>query len=55
MVNKRSACGASVVIAPASGAVKNQKKITSHARRSFKWLRGNRLKKEYKYLPKVEN
>ena len=36
------------------GDIKKPKKITSHARRSFKWLRGNKLKKEFKYVPKAK-
>ncbi len=36
------------------GDIKDQKKITSNARRSFKWLRGKRLQKEIKFVPKIE-
>ena len=34
------------------GNIKEPKKISSKARRSFRWLKGRRLKKEYKYVPK---
>ncbi len=37
------------------GNIKDPKKITSKARRSFKWLKGNRLRKEYKFVPKSED
>lgn len=37
------------------GDIKKPKKITGHARRSFKWLKGKKLKKEYKYVPKPED
>lgn len=33
------------------GALKNSKRITRHARRSFKWLKGRQLKKDSNYLP----
>ncbi len=36
------------------GDIKNQKKIASNARHSFKWLRGKRLRKEIKLVPKIE-
>ncbi|MBI2996529.1 MAG: hypothetical protein HYY52_07510 [Candidatus Melainabacteria bacterium] len=34
------------------GDIKKQKRITSHARRSFKWLKGKKLQKEYRFVPK---
>ena len=34
------------------GDIKNPKQITSQTRRSFKWLKGNKLRKERKFLPK---
>ncbi len=36
------------------GNLKEQKKITRRAVRSFRWLKGKRLKKEQKFIPKVE-
>jgi len=36
------------------GDIKNPKKITSHARHSFKWLKKKQLFKEVKYIPKAE-
>lgn len=36
------------------GDIKNPKKITSHTRHSFKWLKGKQLFKEVKYVPKAE-
>lgn len=36
------------------GDMKNQKKLMRRTTRSFKWLRGRRLKKEWKYVPKPE-
>ena len=36
------------------GDIKKPKRITGHARRSFKWLKGNRLKKEFKFVPIVQ-
>lgn len=35
------------------GNLKDQRKITRRAARSFKWLRGKRLQKEYKFVPKT--
>lgn len=36
------------------GDIKKPKKITGHTRRSFKWLKGKKLKRELKYVPKAE-
>ena len=36
------------------GNFKEPKKITRHATRSFKWLRGKRLEKEFKFVPKKQ-
>ena len=37
------------------GDIKKPKRIMGHARRSFKWLKRGQLKKEYKFVPRVEN
>ena len=37
-----------------NGNIKNPKTVTTHARRSFKWLKGKQLFKEVKYVPKAE-
>lgn len=37
------------------GDIKKPKKITGHTRRSFKWLKGGKLKREFKFLPKQES
>ena len=36
------------------GDLNNSKKITRHAGRSFKWLKGRRLEREYEHVPKTE-
>ena len=36
------------------GDSKKPKKIMGHARRSFRWLKGKRLQKEIKFVPKVD-
>ncbi len=37
------------------GDIKDPKKITSHTRHSFKWLKGKQLFKEVKYVPKADH
>ncbi|GEM_PF-3165648 len=37
------------------GNIKDQRKLVRRTARSFRWLKGKRLKKEYEFVPKLDN